>query len=208
MQIGTSFQSNALSLLRSANTGGVTAQTGQSSASVSGGHSHRSHGNGQDGDRVQSGEQSDAGRMQGRLQRLSVMLQKMTEQNPDAQGASYAAIVLGGPGGAVAVSSTPAASGSGAGDTLVIEAQSISDVTTSAGDDNVTLRGTTISGIYTGAGSDSLSIFGSVVSGIHTDQAGPENRPPPPPPPPPPEGGSAASSTVIGCSSGGGQGCG
>ena len=46
--------------------------------------------------------------MQGRLQKLAAMLQKLTEQNPDAAGASYAAIVLGGRGEAMALSSTPA----------------------------------------------------------------------------------------------------
>ncbi len=169
MQISSSFQANTLSLLRPAGRDGAEASVLRGpAAQVSGGNGHRHH---HDHDRVRGPERSDDTRMEGRLQKLAAMLQRLTEQNPDAQGASYAAIVLGGQGGAVAVAGS---SGGGTpGDKLVIEAQSISDVTTSAGDDQVRLSGTTISGIYTGAGSDSLSIVGGVVSGIHTDRAGP-----------------------------------
>ena len=182
MQIGSNFQANPLSLLRPLAGGEVTAQTGTgASASVQGGRGHGHH----HPDRVRHGEGGDEARMQGRLQRMAAMLERLTEQNPDAQGASYAAIVMGGKGGAMAVASTPAAGGM-PGDTLIIQAQSISEVTTSAGDDTVTLRGATVSGIYTGAGSDTVSIVGSFVSGIHTDAAGPEVAPPSPPPPLPP----------------------
>lgn len=178
MQISSSFQTNALSLLRPAGRdGGQAADMRGPMAQVSGGNGHRHH---HDHDRVRGPERSDTSRMEGRLQKLAAMLQRMTEQNPDAQGASYAAIVLGGQGGAVAVAGS---SGGGTpGDTLVIEAQSISDVTTSAGDDRVRLSGATISGIYTGAGSDVLSIVGGVVSGIHTDRAGPAVAAPVAPP--------------------------
>ena len=168
MQIGTNVQANALSLLRPL-TGGSAAQ----GAAVSGswGHRHPDHDNGRH-DNGRHGHVSDDARMQGRLQRLAAMLQKLTEQNPEAKGASYAAIVTGGQGGAVAVAATPA-TGDTPGDTLIIQAQTISDVTTSGGDDRVTLQGTTISGIYTGGGSDAVSIVASFVSGIHTDAAGP-----------------------------------
>ncbi len=183
MQIGSNFQANPLSLLRPLAGGEVTAQTGTgASASVQGGRGHGHH----HPDRVRHGEGGDEARMQGRLQRMAAMLERLTEQNPDAQGASYAAIVMGGKGGAMAVASTPAAGGM-PGDTLIIQAQSISEVTTSAGDDTVTLRGATVSGIYTGAGSDTVSIVGSFVSGIHTDAAGPEVAPPSPPPPAEPD---------------------
>ena len=175
MQIGTNGQANALSLLRPV-TGVDTAAQGEASArataSISGGwgHRHDLHESGHH-DHRRHGE-GDEARMQGRLQRLSAMLQRLTEQNPGAQGASYAAIVMGGHGGALAVASTPAAAGS-PGDTLIIQAQSISTVTTSADNDQVTLHGAMVSGIYTGAGSDAVSIVASFVSGIHTDAAGP-----------------------------------
>ena len=183
MQIGSNFQANPLSLLRPLAGGEVTAQTGTgASASVQGGRGHGHH----HPDRVRHGEGGDEARMQGRLQRMAAMLERLTEQNPDAQGASYAAIVMGGKGGAMAVASTPAAGGM-PGDTLIIQAQSISEVTTSAGDDTVTLRGATVSGIYTGAGSDTVSIVGRFVSGIHTDAAGPEVAAPSPPPPAEPD---------------------
>jgi hypothetical protein len=170
MQIGSSFQINALALLRPAGKDGAEqAEARGPGASVLGNHGRRHH-HVHDHGRVRGPERSDESRMEGRLQKLAAMLQRLTEQNPDAQGASYGAIVLGGRG-AVAVAG---ASGAGTpGDKLVIQAQSISDITTSAGDDQVRLSGATISGVYTGAGSDSLTIVGGVVSGIHTDRAGP-----------------------------------
>ena len=168
MQIGSNIQANALSLLRPLAGGETAAQSGVGAfAAVSGGWGHRHHHH----DHGRHSEGGDEARMQARLQRLSAMLQKLTAQNPEAQGASYAAIVTGGHGGALAVASTPAAGTPG--DTLIIQAQSISDVTTSARDDRVTLTGTTVSGIYTGGGSDAVSIVASFVSGIHTDGAGP-----------------------------------
>ncbi len=180
MQIGSSFQTTALSLLRPAGKGGdEQAEARGPVAQVSGDHGRRHD---HDHGRVRGPERSDESRMEGRLQKLAAMLQRLTEQNPDAQGASYAAVVMGRQGGGVAVAG---ASGGGTpGDTLVIQAQSISEVTTSPGDDRVRLSGTTISGIYTGAGSDSLTIVGGVVSGIHTDRAGPVAAAPAPVAPP------------------------
>ena len=182
MQIGTSIQANALSLLRLLAAGEGVAQGATGSVAGERGHhhNHRSH-----HDRVNRGEGGDEARLQGRLQRLSAMLQKLTELNPDARGASYAAIVIGGRGGAVAVASTPAAGVPG--DTLVIQAQSIRDVTTGSGDDRVILQGTTVNGIYTGGGSDAVAIVASFVSGIHTDAAGPVPVTPPAAPPPEPD---------------------
>jgi hypothetical protein len=195
MQIGTSFQANTLALLRPAGSDG-TAQTGQQAAAASvtgsGGHRHHDHDHG----RVHGGEGNDESRLQGRLQRLSAMLQRLTEQNPDAQGASYAAIVLGGHGVAVAMAATTSAAGETAGDTLVIQAQSISDVATSARNDQVSLQGTSVSGIYTGGGSDAVAIVASFVSGIHTDEAGPVASPPPPPPSPSPPPAAAEPTTT------------
>ncbi len=176
MQIGTSFQAQTLGLLRPLG-GGITAEAGQggAAAAVPGRRGDQGHHHGHD--RVRGSERSDDARMQGRLQRLSAMLQRLTQANPDAQGASYAAIVMGGQG-AIAVAGNSA--GGEAGDTLVIQAQTITYVTTSARNDKVTLQGAMISGIYTGAGSDAVSIVGGHVSGIHTDAAGPVVAPPPP----------------------------
>lgn len=171
MLIGGNTQAGPLTLLRPILRADAGAQVENgATASVAGGWGHR-HDH-RDRDQVDLGQGGDEARMQGRLQKLASMLQKLTEQNPDAQGASYAAIVTGARGGAFAVSSTPSAQGV-PGDTVILQAQTISDVTTSGGDDQVTLTGTTVSGIYTGGGSDRVSIVASYVSGIHTDEAGP-----------------------------------
>ena len=179
MQIGSSFQANALALLRQASGDGTTQRAMQ------GGYGERHHSH----DRVQdSGGREDDGtaaRLQSRMQKLSSMLQRLTDGNPDAAGASYAAIVLGG-SGATAVASTGGAGQ--AGDRLVIQADEISNVTTGSGNDTVQLQGGRVTGIYTGGGSDSLAIVGTFVSGIHMGEAGPvvADVPPPPPPGPPP----------------------
>ncbi len=197
MQIGTSFQTRALEILRQTGGGGPTQQAG---ACVG-----RHHGR----DRVQDNGGGDGGpdtRLQNRMQKLAAMLQRLTDGNPEAAGASYAAIVTGG-SGAIAVAAT---SGAGqTGDRLVIQADEISDVTTGAGNDIVQLQGGRVTGIYTGGGSDSLSIVGTFVSGIHMGEAGPpplagpSSEPPPgppsaPPPVPPVSTDTLAGDTLVG----------
>ncbi len=122
-------------------------------------------------DRLRMGEGGSEGRMQARLQRLAAMLQRLTEQNPQAMGASYAAIVTGPGGGALAVAATPNAATPG--DALVIQAQSIGDVATGAGNDSLALRASMVQGVYAGGGSDAVAIVASYVSGIRTDGAPP-----------------------------------
>ena len=180
MQIGNSFQMSALSLLRplpQADAQGTQGSGGAVTAQAGGwGRRH-------DADRAEA-QGSDDSRMQNRMQRLSAMLQRLTEANPDAQGASYAAIVLGGQGGAVAVAST---SGPGqAGDTLVIQAQEIADISTADGNDSISLQGSRVTGVYSGGGSDAVAIVGTFVSGIHLGQSAPSALPPPPAPLPDP----------------------
>jgi hypothetical protein len=112
-----------------------------------------------------------------------------------AQGASYAAVVSGARGCVFAATRSSAGA---VGDRLSIDAQSISDVTTSAYDDVVTLCCAAVSGIYTGGGSDAISILGGVVSGIHTDTQGPDEASVRPPPPPlPPEESAASEATTA-----------
>lgn len=174
MQIGTAFQMSVLTLLRPAGGAeipaqgsGGTAQAGARDGARDGGHRH--HGQ----DRVRETGHED-GRLQSRMEKLSALLQRLTAANPDAQGASYAAIVLGRQG----TLAMAAVGGPGqAGDTLVIQAQEIRDVSTGAGDDAVTLRAGWVSGIYTGGGPDAVAIVGTVVSGIHTDAMGPPAPP-------------------------------
>ncbi len=191
MQIGTSFQTSALAVLRQAGGDDTTRRAAQGRGSGERRHSH---------DRVRDSGATDGGsaeaRLQGRMQKLSAMLQRLTEGNPDAAGASFAAIVLGG-SGATAVAST---SGAGqAGDRLVIQADEISDVTTGSGNDTVQLQGGRVTGIYTGGGSDALAIVGTFVSGIHMGEAGPPPPAPPPgPPPAPPPAPPVVADTVAG----------
>ncbi len=170
MLIGGHTQAGPLTLLRPILRAEAGAQGAEgATAGVAGGWGHGHH----HGDRIGPSDADQEARLQGRMNRLAAMLQKLTEQNPDAQGASYAAIVTGARGGAFAVSSTPSAQGV-PGDTLILQAQTIGDGTTSGGDDQVALQGTSVSGIYTGGGSDSVAIVASYVSGIHTDGVGPE----------------------------------
>ena len=177
MQIGNSFQTSAVALLRQAGGDGTTQRATQAGA----GERRHSH----DGVRDSGGTEGGGsdGRLQGRMQKLSALLARLTDGNPDAAGASYAAIVLGGSGATAAASTSGAGQ---AGDRLVIQADEISDVTTGSGNDTVQLQGGRVTGIYTGGGSDSLAIVGTFVSAIHMGEAAPVVADVPPPPGPPP----------------------
>lgn len=184
MQIGSFAPVHAGALARPR----LAAEAGPLGAATRG-EAGRGHHHGHDKARL--GEGGAEMRMQARLQRLAALLQRLTEQNPQAMGASYAAIVTGGPGGALAVAATPSAPAT-PGDSLVIQAQTIGDVATGAGDDRVSLTGASVQGVFTGGGSDAVTIVASYVFGIRTD-----DLPPAPPAPAPETAAEEGAETVV-----------